>query len=392
MRERRRHAPPSASRRSTPCSSRRPCWPPASTCWSSRARSSPPSTSPPPASALNLKEFIADLDVPVVVGGAADYQTALHLMRTGAAGVIVGVRRRQLVDRATRSWASAVPLASAIADAAAARRDYLDETGGRYVHVIANGRIETSGAVARALACGADAVQLGEPLRTAAEAPGRRRVVGLGGRAPAAAARGRRPRRWSRPARSREVLLGPAERADGRTNLFGALRPHDGQDRLPGPQGVPAGRPRHRGSGPGARQLRRLTGPMSRDFPTVLVVDFGAQYAQLIARRIREAGVYSEIVPSDVPAEEILARKPAAVVLSGGPSSVYAEGAPQVDAGAVRGRRAGLRHLLRLPGDGRLARRHRRPHRRPRVRRHAAHRDHARAGCSARCRSSSRCG
>src|SRR4051812_48348532 len=70
---------------------------------------------------------------------------------------------------------------------------------------------------------------------------------------------------------------------------------------------------------------------MTMDFPTVLVVDFGAQYAQLIARRIREAGVYSELVGSDVPVEELLARKPAAIVLSGGPSSVYAEGAPQLD-------------------------------------------------------------
>src|SRR5918995_1689152 len=121
--------------------------------------------------ALNLKDFIADLDVPVVVGGAADYQTALHLMRTGAAGVIVGVGA-DTFSTGDAVMGVRVPLASAIADAAAARRDYLDETGGRYVHVIANGRIETSGAIARALACGADAVQLGEPLRIAAEAPG----------------------------------------------------------------------------------------------------------------------------------------------------------------------------------------------------------------------------
>jgi IMP dehydrogenase len=172
--------------------------------------------------ALNLKEFIADLDVPVIVGGAADYQTALHLMRTGAAGVIVGV--------GADSWSTAdavmgirVPLASAIADAAAARRDYLDETGGRYVHVIANGRIETSGAIARALACGADAVQLGEPLRAAAEAP----AGGVWW--DSVAAHPRLPRGGtSTPATPRgtleQVLMGPAEAADGRTNLFGALR------------------------------------------------------------------------------------------------------------------------------------------------------------------------
>jgi IMP dehydrogenase len=172
--------------------------------------------------ALNLKEFIADLDVPVIVGGAANYTTALHLMRTGAAGVIVGVGADSF-STSDAVLGIRVPLASAIADAAAARRDYLDETGGRYVHVIANGRIETSGAIARALACGADAVQLGEPLRIAAEAPG----GGIWW--DSVAAHPRLPRGGTSapvaPAGSLEqVLLGPAVESDGRTNLFGALR------------------------------------------------------------------------------------------------------------------------------------------------------------------------
>ena len=171
--------------------------------------------------ALNLKDFIADLDVPVIVGGAANYQTALHLMRTGAAGVIVGVGADSF-STGDAVMGIRVPLASAIADAAAARREYLDETGGRYVHVIANGRIETSGAIARALACGADAVQLGEPLRIAAEAPGG------GVWWDSVAAHPRLPRGGISPALQpagtlAHVLNGPAETADGRTNLFGAL-------------------------------------------------------------------------------------------------------------------------------------------------------------------------
>ena len=89
----------------------------------------------------------------------------------------------------------------------------------------------------------------------------------------------------------------------------------------------------------------------------VLVVDFGAQYAQLIARRVRECHVYSEIVPFTATVEELLARKPKAIILSGGPKSVYSPGAPAVDARSVLRRRPGARHLLRTPGDGQCARR-----------------------------------
>ncbi|MDP9494110.1 MAG: GuaB3 family IMP dehydrogenase-related protein, partial [Actinomycetota bacterium] len=120
---------------------------------------------------LNLKEYIANCEVPVIVGGCASYSTALHLMRTGAVGVLVGVGPGAACT--TRGVLGVgVPQATAIADAAGARIRYLDETG-RYVHVIADGGMRTGGDVAKAIACGADAVMIGSPLASASEAPGR---------------------------------------------------------------------------------------------------------------------------------------------------------------------------------------------------------------------------
>ncbi|HEU5033658.1 MAG TPA: GuaB3 family IMP dehydrogenase-related protein [Mycobacteriales bacterium] len=173
---------------------------------------------------LNLKTFIADLDVPVVVGGCTNYQTALHLMRTGAAGVLVGVAADEW-STTSRVLGFEVPMATAIVDAAAARRDYLDETGGRYVHVIAAGDIETSGDIAKALACGADAVMLGEPLAQAAEAPAQ------GSWWHPAASHPKLPRgRFAEPDLAwplgslEQVLRGPSQSPEGYLNLFGGLK------------------------------------------------------------------------------------------------------------------------------------------------------------------------
>jgi IMP dehydrogenase len=172
---------------------------------------------------LNLKSFIERLDVPVVAGGVHDYRTAMHLMRTGAAGVIVGYGYTGGVTSTDNVLGIGVPMATAIVDAAAARRDYLDETGGRYVHVIADGGVDSSGDIAKAIACGADAVMLGAPLASASEAPGQ------GLYWTAAAAHPSLPRSRVVPAADvavdlRQLLFGPSIDADGAVNLFGALR------------------------------------------------------------------------------------------------------------------------------------------------------------------------
>lgn len=174
---------------------------------------------------LNLKTFIAELDVPVVAGGVSDHRTALHLMRTGAAGVIVGYGSMQGATSTGEVLGIGVPMATAIADAAAARRDYLDETGGRYVHVIADGDILTSGHVAKAIACGADAVMLGVPLTLASESPGK------GWFWPSAAAHPSVPRGALLPygidderVPLSQVLEGPSNDPFGSLNLVGGLR------------------------------------------------------------------------------------------------------------------------------------------------------------------------
>jgi IMP dehydrogenase len=173
------------------------------------------------AEPLNLKKFIYDLDVPVIVGGAATYTAALHLMRTGAAGVLVGFGGG--AASTTRSTLGLhAPMATAVADVAGARRDYLDESGGRYVHVIADGGVGTSGDVVKAIAMGADAVMLGVALARATDAPGRGFHWGAEAHHPHLP-RGRRVA-VEHVATLEEILYGPAPVADGTANLIGALK------------------------------------------------------------------------------------------------------------------------------------------------------------------------
>ena len=170
---------------------------------------------------LNLKRFIYELDVPVVVGGVTTYTAALHLMRTGAAGVLVG-QGGGASSSVRQVLGLHMPMATAVADVAGARRDYLDESGGRYVHVIADGSVVNSGDVVKAIACGADAVMLGAALARAEEAPG-------GGYHWGAEARHERLPRGFRShvgtvGTMAEILNGPSDRADGTLNIMGALR------------------------------------------------------------------------------------------------------------------------------------------------------------------------
>ena len=169
---------------------------------------------------LNLKTFVRDFPIPTIVGGCASYAAALHLMRTGAAGILVGVGPGHACT--TRGVLGiGVPQATAIADARAARTRHLDETG-VYVHVIADGGMATGGDIAKAIVCGADAVMVGSPLAAATEAPGQGFHWGMATFHPTLP-RGTRVETTTRGT-LKEILLGPATQNDGRLNLFGGLR------------------------------------------------------------------------------------------------------------------------------------------------------------------------
>jgi IMP dehydrogenase len=172
------------------------------------------------AEPLNLKEFIREIPVPVVVGGCASYHTGLHLMRTGAAGVLVGVGPGAICT--TRGVLGiGVPQATAIADVAAARSQHMLETGD-YVRVVADGGLKNGGDIAKAIACGADAVMLGSALARAYEAPGRGYNWGMATFHPTLP-RGTRVK-TAQNASLEEIILGPARENDGMFNLMGALR------------------------------------------------------------------------------------------------------------------------------------------------------------------------
>ncbi|MFD3851988.1 MULTISPECIES: GuaB3 family IMP dehydrogenase-related protein [Brevibacterium] len=173
------------------------------------------------AEPLNLKQFIYELDVPVIVGGAATYTAALHLMRTGAAGVLVGFGGGAAATT-RRTLGIHAPMATAIADVHAARRDYMDESGGRYVHVIADGGLGTSGEIVKAFGVGADAVMLGTALARATEAPGRGMHWGAEAHHPELP-RGHRVELGT-VGSLEQVLFGPGRTAIGELNLAGALR------------------------------------------------------------------------------------------------------------------------------------------------------------------------
>ncbi len=169
---------------------------------------------------LELAEFTRLMGIPVAVGNTTSYEAAYQLMAQGVAAVFVGVGPGAACT--TRDVLGiGVPQVTAIADVAAARDAFFDDTG-RYVSVVADGGMRRGGELAKAVAAGADLLMLGSPLARASEAPGRGTNWGMAAPSPTLP-RGTRIRVGTAGTMER-ILFGPASVTDGSENLMGALR------------------------------------------------------------------------------------------------------------------------------------------------------------------------
>ena len=169
---------------------------------------------------LDFRALADIVQAPVLVGNCVSYQAALDLMRAGADGILVGVGPGAACTT-RRVLGIGVPQVTAAVDCAAARDDFMRETGKR-VPVILDGGMRVGGDIAKAIAAGADAVMIGSPLAGAAEAPGKGCHWGMATSA-TGLPRGTRIK-VGVIAPMRQILLGPAQKDDGTMNLFGALR------------------------------------------------------------------------------------------------------------------------------------------------------------------------
>ncbi len=176
--------------------------------------------SPESVTPLDLVKFCREMPVPVILGNCVTYQVTLNLMKAGAAGVLVGIGPGAACT-SRGVLGVGIPQATAVADCAAARNDYYQETG-KYVPVIADGGLITGGDICKCIACGADAVMIGSPLARAKEAPGRDYHWGMATPSPVLP-RGTRIRVGT-TGTLEQILRGPAQLDDGTHNLLGALK------------------------------------------------------------------------------------------------------------------------------------------------------------------------
>ena len=176
--------------------------------------------SPESVTPLDLTQFCQEMPIPVILGNCVTYEVALNLMKTGAAGILVGIGPGAACT-SRGVLGVGVPQATAVADCAAARDEYYRETG-KYVSVIADGGLITGGDICKCIACGADGVMIGSPFARATEAPGLGFHWGMATPSPVLP-RGTRIRVGT-TGTLEQILRGPALLDDGTHNLLGALK------------------------------------------------------------------------------------------------------------------------------------------------------------------------